>query len=105
MDSYSYLDDMISAGGLEASILETIAHRAGKIRGAMFESRALMQDFGMQAMGGMAGAWDLWEHVMLPYLLANCGSWIGFTKKVKKQLNEFQDKKKELIPHVTGSIP
>ena len=59
MDSYSYLDDMISAGGLEASIKATIAKRAGKIRGAMFETKAIMEDFQLQAIGGIVGAWDI----------------------------------------------
>ena len=47
-ETYVYLGDVISAQGLEASILETIAYRSGKVRGAMFETRALMQDFQMQ---------------------------------------------------------
>ena len=66
----------------------TINKRMGKVMGAMNESKAIMEDFQMQAMGGMAGAWDLWERAILPSLLANCGSWIGIGAKTYKTLNE-----------------
>ena len=45
----------------------------------------------MQAIGGMAGAWDIWERAILPSLLANCGSWIGVGKRIYNTLNELQN--------------
>ena len=85
-----YLGDVISAQGLEDSIQLTIERRAVKVRGAMYETNAIMEDFRMQAVGGMAGAWDLWETAMIPSLLANCGSWVGMGKKSYNLLNELQ---------------
>ena len=63
-----YLDDVISARGLEASIEATIRKRSGKVKGDMFEAKAIMSDHRMQAVGGMTGAWDLWESAIIPSL-------------------------------------
>jgi hypothetical protein len=87
-----YLGDVISAKGLEASIVATINKRAGKVRGAVFDVKVIMSDYRMQAVGGMTGAWDLWQHALLPSLLNNFASWIGATKKVANLLNEQQNK-------------
>ena len=63
-----YLGDVISSQGLDMSVVQTIEKRMGKIKGAMYEAKSIMEDFRMQAIGGMAGAWDLWETAMLPSL-------------------------------------
>ena len=89
-ESEVYLGDVISAQGLETSVELTISRRLGKVKGAMNEAKAIIEDFQMQAIGGMAGAWDLWERAILPSLLANCGSWIGIGNKIYKTLNEIQ---------------
>ena len=54
-----YLGDKISSQGLEASVMATIAHRQGKIKAEMYEMKAIMEDFRLQAIGGMAGAIDV----------------------------------------------
>ena len=69
-----YLGATISAQGLEESVSLTVERRAGKVKGPMVETKPIMEDFRMQAVGGMAGAWDLWESAIIPSLLANCGS-------------------------------
>ena len=35
--------------------------RAGCIKGATMEIKSIIQEFQMQALGGMRAAWDLWE--------------------------------------------
>ena len=100
-----YLGDVISAQGLEASIEATIRKRLGKVKGAMFEVKAIMSDFRMQAIGGMAGAWDLWEHAILPSLLNNCSSWIGANKKTANLLNEQQNMYLRMIYSCLPSTP
>ena len=100
-----YLGDVISAQGLEDSIQLTIERRAGKIRGAMYETKAIMEDFRMQAVGGMAGAWDLWETAIIPSLLANCGSWVGMGKNSYNTLNELQYTYLRLIYSCPPSTP
>ena len=61
-----YLGDTISAQGLEESVSLTVERRAGKVKGSMYETKSIMEDFRMQAVGGMAGAWDLWESAIGP---------------------------------------
>ena len=87
-----YLGDKISAKGLEASSVEaTIAQRQGKIRCEMYKMKAIIEDFRLQAVGGMAGAIDVWEMGISPKLLANSGSWVGAGKPAFRQLNQLQD--------------
>ena len=100
-----YLGEVISAQGLEAGLEATIRRRLGKVRGAMHETKAIMSDFQMQAMGGMAGAWDIWERAILPSLLSNCGSWMGMTKKIKNLLNEQQNMFLRMIYSCPPSTP
>ena len=69
-----YLGDVIAAKGLEASAQATINHRQGNVRGEMYEMKAIMEDFWLQAVGGMAGAIDVWELGICNKLLANGGS-------------------------------
>ena len=71
----------------------------------MYESKAIMEDFRMQATGGMAGAWDIWERAILPSLLANCGSWVKIPKKALKTLNETQSLYCRLIYSCPDSTP
>ena len=104
-DEDVYLGDVISTQGLDASIGATIRKRLGKVKGAMFEVKSIMSDYRMQAVGGMAGAWDLWEHAILPSLLNNCGSWIGATKKIANLLNEHQNMFLRLIYSCPPSTP
>ena len=52
-----YLGEVIHSEGLEAGLEATINHRLGKVRGAMYKAKALMEDFRLQAITGMEGAW------------------------------------------------
>ena len=82
------LGDVLAAQGLDKSVELTIERRLAKVKGAMYETKAILEDFEMQAIGGMAEAWDIWERAILPSLLANCRSWIGVGKRIYKTLNE-----------------
>ena len=57
----------------------------------MYEVRAIMEDFRIQAIGGMAGAWDLWEAGICSSLLANCSTWVQMNKETIKKLNKCQN--------------
>ena len=100
-----YLGDTVSSQGLEKSVEMTIENRVGKIKGAMYEAKSIMEDFRMQAVGGMAGAWDLWERAMLPSLLANCSCWVGIGKSTYKALNELQSTYLRMIYSCPPSTP
>ena len=87
-----YLGDVISSKGLEESVKLTIDKQKSKVNGGIYEAKAIMEDFRMQAIVGMAGAWDIWETAIVPSLLANCGSWVGIGKDIYHSLNELQFK-------------
>ena len=96
---------MISAKGLEGSAQATISHTQGKVRGEMFEMKAIMEDFRLQAVVGMAGAIDVWELGISKKLLANCGSWVAIGKPAFKQLNQLQDSYLRMVYSCPPSTP
>ena len=104
-DQYMYLGDMIDNKGMAGCVEATILKRIGRIKGAMYEVAAIMSDPRMQAMGGMAGAWDIWERSLVPSLLANCGSWVGITKKAIELADEAQNLYCRLIYSCPASTP
>ena len=72
-----YLGDVLAEGSsLAASTEASVARNMARCTGTMYEVRAIMEDFRIQAIGGMAGALDLWEGGICPSLLANCSTWV-----------------------------
>ena len=56
-----YLGQVLHEDGLAASVSTTMASRAGKFKGAMFQVRSVIEEFSIQAMGGMSAAITLLE--------------------------------------------
>ena len=100
-----YLGDIIHMDGLAASVEATVADRKGRIVAAMHEIKAVMEDYRMQAMGGMMGAWDLWNLAVIPSLLNNCSTWVGASSKVVEDLEKMQEKYFRLILELPVSTP
>ena len=65
---------MIHQDGLSASIEATISDRVGRITAATHEIKAVPDDYRFQAIGGMMGAWDLWNLAVIPSLMNNCST-------------------------------
>ena len=86
-----YLGDIFSSEGLSASIDATIKERAAKIKGSIYELRAVIEDFRMQAVGGMEAAIDLYESCIVPSLIANCATWLDIKKETEDKLDSIQD--------------
>ena len=86
-----YLGLILHEDGVQASIRATVEARIGKIRGATFEIRALIEDFRMAALGSLIGAWILREKALIPSLLAGCCNWVGIDQKTVDQLDEIQN--------------
>ena len=86
-------------------MLETIDRRLGKVRGTMYKAKALMEDFKLQAIAGMEGAWILWERAILPTLLTGCGAWVGVGKKTYQKLDEIQNEYLRMIYSCPPSTP
>ena len=74
--SDKYLGQIIHAGGLEMSALATVEERAGKIKEVTLEIRAIIDEFRMQAMGGLMPVWELWEKALITSLLSGFGTWV-----------------------------
>ena len=89
--SEAYLGDVLCSEGLTASVQATIKDRTSKVKGSIYELRSLIEDFRMQAVGGMQSAIDLYESCIVPSLLTNCGTWTEITKKEESLLDDCQD--------------
>ena len=83
----------------------TIARRLAKTKGSIYEAAAIMKDFRMQVVGGMVGAFDIWEKAIIPSLMANCGNWVNISQKAVKTLTELQNLFCRLVYSCPGSTP
>ena len=104
-DQDVYLGDVFSSRGLAASVEATIAHRMGRIKCSMYETAAILKDWRMQCVGGMMGAWDIWEMSIIPSLLANCGTWVEISQRAIGTLDGLQDLYCSLVYSCPGSTP
>jgi hypothetical protein len=100
-----YLGDMIHQDGLAASVEATIEERVGRIIAASHEIKAVLDDYRLQAVGGMMGAWDLWNLAVIPSLLNNCSTWIGINNKQVDRLEAIQETYIRLMLEVPVSTP
>ena len=100
-----YLGDVLSSDGLSASVQSTVTHRLGRVKGAIYEAAAIIKDYRMQAIGGMMGAWDIWEKAIIPKLLANCGSWVDISSHTIRLLEETQNLYCSLVYACPSSTP
>ena len=60
-----YLGDMIHQDDLAASIEATVEERVGRIMAAGHEIKAVLDDYRLQAVGGMMRDWDLWNLTLI----------------------------------------
>ena len=86
-----YLGDVFSSQGLSASVKATIKDRTSKIKGSIYELRTVVEDFRMQAVGGMEAAIDLYESCIVPSLITNCATWMEIQKESEDRLDDLQD--------------
>ena len=64
---------------MTASIEATILERTGKVKGAIYLTKTIIETFQMQGIGGMMAARTLWEGAIVPSLLHGAGTWVGST--------------------------
>ena len=77
--------------GLSQSVEATIKGREAKIKGAIYELRALTEDYRMQAVGGCQSAQDHYECCILPSLLTHAWTWLKMLEKAVNMLDTIQD--------------
>ena len=99
-----YLGQIIKST-FSSSALATAQDRAGKIKGAAIEIKQIIEDFEMQALGGLAAAWDLWERALIPSLLSGCGTWLGDIEEAVKLCTSLQEFYWKTILKLPDSCP
>jgi hypothetical protein len=82
---------MLSTGGLEKSVEATITNRYGRIIGAIFELKAVIEDLRMQCIGGINCGTDIWEMAIIPSLTNNAGTWTMISDNSIEKLNSLQN--------------
>ena len=65
-----YLGQVLHEEGLAKSVEATIKDRWGKIKGAIYLTKQVIDTVQMQAIGGMMAAKQLWEQAIVPSLLS-----------------------------------
>ena len=103
-ENYKYLGQVFQSN-LSESALATVQEKAGKIKGAALEVKSVIEDFQMQAMGGLVAAWELWERALVPSLLAGAGTWLGDIREAVKLCNKLQAFYWRVILGVPESCP
>jgi hypothetical protein len=104
-ESDRYLGQVLHTGGLRASVEATIRDRQGKLKGAIFEVKSIVDDFRMQAISGMMAARELWERAMVPSLLSGAGTWVGASTTEIEMCNKIQDMFWRVMFEVPESCP
>ena len=100
-----YLGDMLSNEGLAASVESTVREREVKVKGSIYELRAIVEDFRMQVVAGIESAIDLYESCIVPSLLANCSTWTDIKEQTEKRLDATQDLFGRVLLQVPQSSP
>ena len=90
---------------LSSSALATVRQREGKIKGAAIEIKSIIEDYCMQAMGGLVAAWELWERALIPSLLAGAGTWLGDISEAVTLCNSIQNFYWKIILKLPNSVP
>ena len=75
--SDKYLGQVLHGGGLDQSAEAIVQERMGRVKGATMEIKSIIEEFQMQAIGGMMAAVELWERSIIPSLLSGSGTWFG----------------------------
>ena len=70
--------------GLEASVKATIEGRLGKIKGAIYLKKSVIETYQMQGFGAMVAAKTLWEEAIVPSLIHGAGTCIGSSKETDR---------------------
>ena len=64
--------------------------REKKVKGAMFEAVAIVEDYRAQCLAGFETALQLWELAIIPSLLYSCGVWTEIPSKTLQKLEDLQ---------------
>ena len=100
-----YLGDVIDEEGCEASITATIKGRINKLYSKCEDIVKISENPLMASLGNARTPFKLFEAEVIPALLFNAESWIGFNEKHSKLLQDFQDRFIRRVFQVHVSTP
>ena len=100
-----YLGDILHEGGLKTSIQATITERYGKTYSAIREIGAVINDFRINAIGGLRAGLDIFEMVVIPSLLNNSDTWVELDSGSITRLDELQNWMFKSLLAVPNSVP
>ena len=103
--SDKYLGDYIHCQGTAASVQCTVQNRSGRISLNIVESRAIIEDCRVNAVGGLLAGLELWEMAILPSLLNNCQTWINISDESIKILEDLQNTMYRTLLSVPRTCP
>ena len=75
------------------------------MKGAMFEVKSIIEDFRIQAIGGIMAAWHPWERAMVLSLLSGAGTWVAATTTEIERCDKLQDMFWRVMLEVPESCP
>ena len=76
-----WLGDQFTEDGLSASVTATIKQRSGRAKAAIFEVKGIVEDYRMHVAGGLTGAFEIWEMVIVQALLNNSETWLDISNE------------------------
>ena len=94
-----YLGDILNEGGLAQSMKETVNDRYGKAFNTIKEIGAVINDFRINAIGGLKAGLDIFEMVVVPSVINNSDNWVQMDNGA---VNRLDDKNLLAVPH---SVP
>ena len=100
-----YLGDIIDERGCADSITETIKKRIPALYHRCEEIAKIAEHPAMASLGESRSAFKMFEAMVIPALLFNAETWIGFNEKHEKLLQDFQDNFVRRVLQVPASTP
>ena len=100
-----YLGDILHEGGLRQSVQATIDERYGKAFASLREIGSVINDFRINAIGGLKAGLDIFEMVVIPSVLNNSDTWMEIDWGSISRLNEHQNSMSENLFAVHHSVP
>ena len=85
-----YLGDYISSEGLAKSTIVTIKKRYDKVKTALREIRAVVEDCRANLTGGLVTGLEIWELSVIPFLLNNSETWTDLPNEALEMLENLQ---------------